>query len=96
MPSTEGEYVLFDAGVFIGALLAGDPRHGEARPLGEAARRGNLLACTTTGIPSESDKSRFLIAALHKLWLIPTFCAKPQADVRNLIGRRTNGGPHII
>jgi hypothetical protein len=25
MPSTEDEYVLFDAGVFIGALLTGDP-----------------------------------------------------------------------
>lgn len=53
MPSTEGEYVLFDAGVFIGALLMGDPRHAEARPLVEAARRGDMLACTTTGILSE-------------------------------------------
>ena len=53
MPSTEDEYVLFDAGVFIGALLAGDPRHAEARPLVEAARRGGMLACTTTGILSE-------------------------------------------
>lgn len=53
MPSTEGEYALFDAGVFIGALLTGDSRHAEARPLVEAARRGDLLACTTTGILSE-------------------------------------------
>jgi predicted nucleic acid-binding protein len=53
MPSTEEEYVLFDAGVFIGALLAGDPRHAEARPLVEVARRGDMLACTTTGILSE-------------------------------------------
>jgi predicted nucleic acid-binding protein len=53
MPSTEDEYVLFDAGVFIGALLTGDSRHAEARPLVEAARRGNVLACTTTGILSE-------------------------------------------
>lgn len=53
MPSTEGEYVLFDAGVFIGALLAGDLRHAEARPLVEAARRGDILACTTTGILNE-------------------------------------------
>lgn len=52
MPPTE-EYVLFDAGVFIGALLAGDPRHAEARLLVEAARRGDVLACTTTGILSE-------------------------------------------
>lgn len=53
MPSIEDEYVLFDAGVFIGALLTGDPRHAEARPLVEAARRGDMLACTTTGILSE-------------------------------------------
>jgi predicted nucleic acid-binding protein len=53
MPSTEDKYVMFDAGVFIGALLTGDPRHAEARPLVEAARRGDMLACTTTGILSE-------------------------------------------
>ena len=53
MLSTEDEYVLFDAGVFIGALLTGDSRHTEARPLVEAARRGDILACTTTGILSE-------------------------------------------
>lgn len=53
MPSTEEAYVLFDAGVLIGALLTGDSRHAEARPLVEAARRGDLLACTTTGILSE-------------------------------------------
>ncbi len=41
---------LIDAGVFIGALLAGDPRHAEARGLVERARRGELHACTTTGI----------------------------------------------
>lgn len=53
MPPTEDEYVLFDAGVFIGALLTGDSRHAEARPLVEAARRGDVTACTTTGILSE-------------------------------------------
>lgn len=53
MPSTEDEYVLFDAGVFIGALLTGDARHAEARPLVEAARRGDMPACTTTGVLSE-------------------------------------------
>jgi predicted nucleic acid-binding protein len=53
MPSTEDEYSLFDAGIFIGALLRGDSRHAEARPLVEAARRGDMLACTTTGILSE-------------------------------------------
>jgi predicted nucleic acid-binding protein len=53
MPSTKEEYALLDAGVFIGALLTGDSQHTEARPLVEAARRGDILACTTTGILSE-------------------------------------------
>lgn len=43
MPSmTLGDAILFDAGLFIGALLSGDPRHKEAYPLVEAARRGTL------------------------------------------------------
>ena len=45
--------VLIDAGVFIGALLKGDARHAEARPLVEQARRGKIVACTTTSILSE-------------------------------------------
>ena len=45
--------ILFDAGVFIGALLRGDARHDEARPIVEAARRGVIEACTTVGILSE-------------------------------------------
>jgi predicted nucleic acid-binding protein len=45
--------VLIDAGVFIGALLKGDGRHGEARPLVERARRGEFLSCTTASILSE-------------------------------------------
>jgi predicted nucleic acid-binding protein len=46
-------YAFVDAGVFIAALLSGDPRHAEARPLVEQARRGELLACTTPGVLSE-------------------------------------------
>jgi predicted nucleic acid-binding protein len=49
----ESDPVLLDAGVFIGALLTGDPRHAEARLIVEAARRGEQPACTTTGILSE-------------------------------------------
>jgi predicted nucleic acid-binding protein len=45
--------VFFDAGMFIGALLSGDPRHAEARPIVEAARRGELTACTSVGVLSE-------------------------------------------
>lgn len=51
-PAPGPERILMDAGVFIGALLQGDPRHA-ARPLVEAARRGTLQAYTTTGILSE-------------------------------------------
>ena len=43
----------FDAGLFIGALLDQDPRHAEALPLVEAARRGELPVCTSTGILAE-------------------------------------------
>ncbi len=46
------KYTLFDAGLFIGALVTGDPRHAEARALVEDARRGTFLTCTTTGILS--------------------------------------------
>lgn len=46
-------YILFDAGMFIGALLRGDKRHTEARPLVEAARMGTFDVCTTSGILSE-------------------------------------------
>jgi predicted nucleic acid-binding protein len=57
MPAAESQDtprgVLFDAGVFIGALLKGDLRRTEARPLVERARRGEFRACTTVGILSE-------------------------------------------
>lgn len=46
-------WVFFDAGVFIGALLKGDSRHVEARLLVEAARNGDLIACTSVGVLSE-------------------------------------------
>ncbi len=39
--------------MFTGALLSGDARHAEARPLVEAARVGTLDVCTTSGILSE-------------------------------------------
>ncbi len=45
--------IFLDAGLFIGALLKGDKRHGEARPLVESARHGGLSACTTTSVLSE-------------------------------------------
>jgi len=45
--------IMFDAGLFIGALLKGDPRHQEARPIVDLARRGGINACTTSGILSE-------------------------------------------
>src|SRR5262245_22052745 len=45
--------MLFDAGIFIGPLLAGVPRHADARPLVEQARQWILLVCTSAGILSE-------------------------------------------
>ena len=51
--SESEDWVLLDAGVLIGALLRGDPRHAEARSLVEAARRGELRACTTPSVLSE-------------------------------------------
>jgi predicted nucleic acid-binding protein len=45
--------VFLDAGIFIGALLSGDPRYAEARPIVEAARRGEILACTSVGVLAE-------------------------------------------
>jgi predicted nucleic acid-binding protein len=55
MPSTAelAISVFLDAGVFIGALLSGDARHEEARPLVERARRGEIGACTTASVLSE-------------------------------------------
>jgi predicted nucleic acid-binding protein len=50
---TENKPILLDAGLFIGALLKEDQRHQEARSIVESARRGKLLACTTTSILSE-------------------------------------------
>jgi len=47
---TRQEAVLIDAGVFIGALLTGDPRHAEVRPMVEQAREGILQrACPQRG-----------------------------------------------
>lgn len=42
-----------DAGVFIGAILTGDPRSTEAYPLVEEARHGNIRACTSVSVLSE-------------------------------------------
>lgn len=51
--SDGNDFVLLDAGILIGALLSGDSRHSEARLIVEAARRGEIRACTTSGILSE-------------------------------------------
>ena len=50
---TQSDRVLFDSGLFIGALLRGDSRHAEARSLVEAARSGSFAVCVTTSILSE-------------------------------------------
>ena len=66
--------ILLDAGVFIGALLRGDRRHEEARPLVEAARSGALYACTTLGILSEV----YMRLSPGKAHNRPTFPRRPQ------------------
>ncbi|MEA3352166.1 MAG: type II toxin-antitoxin system VapC family toxin [Chloroflexota bacterium] len=52
MPNGE-ESTFLDAGLFIGALMKGDKRHIEARPIVESARRGDFAACTSVGVLSE-------------------------------------------
>ena len=51
MPIADAVFV--DAGLFIGALLGDDPRHAEARPLVESARRGEVSWCTSAGVLAE-------------------------------------------
>ena len=51
IPADERHFL--DAGIFIGAILLGDPRHSEAYPLVEGARRGDFRSCTSVGVLSE-------------------------------------------
>jgi predicted nucleic acid-binding protein len=73
------EAILFDAGLFIGALLRGDPRHAEAYPLVEDARRGTLTVCTTVGILSE------VYAALTWERAVPPHAPQRAAEVVRLL-----------
>ena len=50
IPADERKFL--DAGIFIGAILLGDPRHSEAYPL-VAARHGDFRSCTSVGVLSE-------------------------------------------
>lgn len=80
MPSMiPSDHILFDAGIFIGALLRGDPRHHEAYPLVEAARRGELAVCTTVGILSE------IYAALTWIKAVPPHSPQRAAEVVRLL-----------
>ena len=54
MPYTvKSDMVFLDAGLFIGAIMLGDQRESEAYPIVEAARKGDLRACTSVGVLSE-------------------------------------------
>lgn len=75
----------FDAGPFIGALFITDPRHAEAFPLVEAARLGQILACTTTGVLSEGILPDSVAAALKTMEL---------ASAHNLAARRIHDAGH--
>lgn len=66
-------------GVLIAALLKGDQRHEEARPIVEAARRGQLLARTTSGILSE------VYAALTWMKAKPPHSPKEAANAVRLL-----------
>jgi predicted nucleic acid-binding protein len=50
---TPNDAIFLDAGLFIGALISGDSRHTEARGVVEAARTGQLNACTSVGVLAE-------------------------------------------
>jgi len=50
MPNAE---IFLDAGLLVGAIMQDDPREPEASPIIEAARRGDILACTSVGVLSE-------------------------------------------
>ncbi|MCG6860778.1 MAG: type II toxin-antitoxin system VapC family toxin [Chromatiaceae bacterium] len=60
------ERVFLDAGRFIGALLAGDPRHAEAQGIVEAPRRGELVACTSVGVLAEVYAALTWVGALPR------------------------------
>jgi predicted nucleic acid-binding protein len=78
---SEDHYILFDAGLFIGALLRGDSRHQEARALVEAGRRGEISVCTTVGILSE------VYAALTWIGAKPPHSPDEAAEaIRALVG----------
>jgi predicted nucleic acid-binding protein len=78
---SEDHYILFDAGLFIGALLRGDSRHQEARALVEAGRRGEICVCTTVGILSE------VYAALTWIGAKPPHIPDEAAEaIRALVG----------
>lgn len=51
--SQSSDLIFLDAGIFIGALLKGDPRHPEAYSIVEKARQGQLLTATSVGVLSE-------------------------------------------
>lgn len=61
---TPVDRVFLDAGLFIGALLAEDPRHTEARGIVEAAREGRLTACTSVGVLAEVYAALTWVGAL--------------------------------
>jgi predicted nucleic acid-binding protein len=78
--TSQNEYILFDAGIFIGSLLKEDARHLESRPLVESARNGTIAVCTTTGILSE------VYAALTWIKAQPTHSPKEAGLAVRLLG----------
>ena len=73
------DWVFLDAGLFIGALLSGDSRHTQARPIVEAARRGEFAACTSVGVLAE------VYAALTWIGAQPTQTPEVASHAVNLL-----------
>jgi predicted nucleic acid-binding protein len=63
---SHADRVFLDAGIFIGALLADDPRHAEARGIVEAARDSRLPACTSVGVLAEVYAALTWVGALPR------------------------------
>jgi len=58
------EMVFLDAGILIGAVTRNDPRHQESRLIVEAARSGEIPACTSVGVLAELYAALTWVGAL--------------------------------
>ncbi len=64
--TAKSDMIFLDAGLFIGSIMLGDPRESEAYPIVEAARRGDILACTSVGVLSEVYAALTWVQAIRR------------------------------